>query len=84
MSDFQTAALLLGAGLFFSVHCFQASRKEFLADKAEGGLFGNYDRSLSPVGFWIIMAANLAAALMGLIFLGFGVVGMLVYFEVLK
>ena len=69
MSDLGYALSLLVVGAVFAVHCSRATLKEYRNGRALAGIFGDYDRETSPIGFWIVIAANAEAALLGLAFL---------------
>jgi hypothetical protein len=84
MRDFWIALLMIVCGVFFTVHCSVAARRELRSGRALGGKFGNYDRASAPVSFWLVTAGNLVAAAMGAFFIFVGSIGLLVYFEVLK
>jgi hypothetical protein len=81
MSDLQLSLLLIATGAFFSIHCTRASLKELRSGQALGWPFGDYDRTDSPIGFWLIMSGNFAAVVMGMIFLIAGLLGLLTYLE---
>ena len=72
-------AVAVVAGAFFAIHCTLASVREYRAGRALGGEFGDHDRNASPIGFWAIMAGNMGAVLMGVIFIIVGIFGMLGY-----
>jgi hypothetical protein len=69
VSDLALSLLLLAGGLFFFVHCSLATRREWRGRQAFGGRWGEYDQVESPLGYWLIMAGNFGAALMGFVFL---------------
>jgi hypothetical protein len=79
MSDLAYALMFTAIGAFFLVHCSRATLKEFKSGRALAGEFGDYDRETSPVGFWVVVTANAAAALIGAGFLFAGIVGLLGY-----
>jgi len=79
MSDLGRVLLPLAVGGLMAVHCSRATLKEFCSGQALAGIFGNYDREASPVGFWVVTLTNGAAALLGIILLIAGIVGLLAY-----
>jgi hypothetical protein len=72
-----SALFVICVGVFFLVHCTIAGRRELRSGKALGGRFGNHDRAGSPVGFWLVIAGTFGAAVMGLLLMSAGFVGLL-------
>jgi hypothetical protein len=72
MQDFGLALLIVAVGGFFALHCPLATRRELRDGVARGAHGGAYRRSTQPVGFWMVIAMNLLAALLGLLAVGCG------------
>ena len=74
MSDLGYIILFLTLGAFLAVHCSRATVREWRAGQGLGGRWGAHDRETSPVGFWLVMAANAFAVMLGACFLIIGLV----------
>ena len=71
-SDFAYILLFLAGGAFLAVHCARAAFREYRAVVGLGR-FGKYRRSDQPFRFWMTIAGNGLAALMGILFLVIGI-----------